>query len=127
MGSSDYKRIVLEDRLIDFGLNVDKLTTQFPNSKLGNHLAGQMIRSSTSPAFNYGEAQSAESRKDFIHKMKVCLKELRETNVGLKFAKRGKFKVQEQLLSSLLSEVNELISIFVKSIETANKNLTSVK
>ncbi len=55
--------------------------------------------------------------------MKVCLKELRETNVGLKFAKRGKFKVQEKLLNRLLSEVNELISIFVKSIETANRNL----
>ncbi len=127
MEKYDYKRVVLEDRLIDFGLNIDELTSQFPNSKLGNHLTGQMIRSSTSPAFNYGEAQSAESRKDFIHKMKVCLKELRETNVGLKFAKRGKFKVQEKLLNRLLSEVNELISIFVKSIETANRNMASEK
>lgn len=127
MEQREYKRIVLEDRLIDFGLSVIELTNHFPNSKLGNHLSGQMIRSSTSPAFNYGEAQSAESRKDFIHKMQVCLKELKETLVGLKFAKRGKFKVPEEFLSQLLNEVNELISIFVKSIETANKNLSSGK
>jgi len=127
MGNSEYKRVVLEDRLVDFGLAIYELTKHLPKDYFGNNLTGQIVRSSTSPAFNYGEAQSAESRKDFIHKMKVCLKELRETLVGLKFAKRGKFEVPEKLLNQLQTEVNELISIFVKSIETANKNLTSGK
>lgn len=84
-----------------------------------------MVRSSLSPAFNYGEAQSAESRRDFIHKMKISLKELRETFVGLKIVKRGQFKVDFELLSFLLKENNELISIFVKSIDTAESNLRS--
>ncbi len=84
-----------------------------------------MVRSSLSPAFNYGEAQSAESRRDFIHKMKISLKELRETFVGLKIVKKGQFKVDFELLSFLLKENNELISIFVKSIDTAESNLRS--
>jgi four helix bundle protein len=74
----------LEDRLIDFVLLIDKIIESLPNTRLANHLANQMVRSSTSPALNYGEAQSAESTKDFVHKLKVILKELRETRVCLK-------------------------------------------
>ena len=74
----------LEDRLIDFALLVDEIIEKLPNTKLGNHIAGQLTRSSTSPALNYGEAQSAESTKDFVHKLKIILKELRETRVCLK-------------------------------------------
>ena len=65
-----------------------ELIETMPDTKIANHIAGQMLRSGTSPALNYGEAQSAESRNDFIHKMKICLKELRETNVSLKIIKR---------------------------------------
>lgn len=73
------KKNELEDRLIDFASVVILFTEGMKNNYAGNHLSGQIIRSSTSPALNYGEAQSAESKKDFIHKMGICLKELRET------------------------------------------------
>lgn len=81
----------LEDRLIDFGVRIIQLTESLPKAKAGRHIAGQLIRSGTSPAPNYGEAQGAESRSDFIHKMKVCLKELRETKVWLKMIVRANF------------------------------------
>ena len=61
----------LEDRLIDFAVVIMGVTEALPNTKAGSHVAGQLIRSGTSPAPNYGEARSAESRKDFIHKMKI--------------------------------------------------------
>ena len=68
----------LQERLIEFAVRVLNVVESLPNSRVGNHVAGQLIRSGTSPAPNYGEAQSAESRKDFIHKTKVALKELRD-------------------------------------------------
>jgi four helix bundle protein len=93
------------------------------NSKAGNHLSGQLVRSGTSVSLNYGEAQSAESRKDFIHKMKIILKELRETFVCLKLIDECKlFKLEKDIIAAK-KENNELIAIFVKSIETAKKNL----
>ena len=73
----------LEDRLIDFTIRIIRTAESLPKTKVGNHIAGQLIRCGTSPAPNYGEAQSAEPRSDFNHKMKVCLKELRETRVWL--------------------------------------------
>ena len=74
----------LEERLIDFSVLIIEIINEMPNSKAGNHLSGQLVRSGTSVSLNYGEAQSGESRKDFIHKMKVVLKELRETFICLK-------------------------------------------
>ncbi len=73
----------LEERLIDFAVRIIRTAESLPKSKVGKHIAGQLIRSGTSPAPNYGEAQSAESRSDFIHKMKISLKELRETRIWL--------------------------------------------
>ena len=75
----------LEERLIDFVLFIDEIIEQLPNVRLANHLAGQIVRSGTSPALNYGEAQSAESQKDFVHKMQIVLKELRETKYVLDY------------------------------------------
>ena len=92
-----------------------------PKSKVANHIAGQLIRCGTSPAPNYGEAQSAESRADFIHKMKVCLKELRETRVWMLMIVRAKLIKTVSKLDALIQESNELISIFVTSIRTAKK------
>ena len=112
----------LEDRLIDFVLIVDNIVEKLPETRLGRHIAGQMIRSGTSPALNYGEAMAAESRKDFIHKMKVILKELRETFVCLKIIKRKPLITPIADVESTYKENNELISIFVKSIQTANRN-----
>lgn len=113
----------LEERLIDFSVLIIEITNSMPNTKAGNHLSGQIIRSGTSVSLNYGEAQSGESRKDFIHKMKIVLKELRETFVCLKIIYRTKLHKSEKQLESALKENDELISIFVKSVETAQKNM----
>lgn len=115
------KKYDLEDRLIEFAVLVCKIAERLPATRVGNHIGGQLIRCGTSPAPNYGEAQGAESRKDFIHKMRVCLKELRETRVWLKFIKKMGLDKSDEL-EFALRESNELISIFVSSIETAKKN-----
>ena len=112
----------LKERLIEFSVFMIEIVNETPNTKAGNHLSGQLLRSGTSVALNYGEAQSAESRRDFVHKMKVILKELRETFVCLKIIQRSKSFKSEKKISKALKENNELISIFVKSIETAQKN-----
>jgi len=80
----------LENRLLDFSVHMINIVEALPNTRAGNHIAGQLIRCGTSPAPNYGEAQSAESRNDFIHKIKIVLKELRETNVWLNIIERKK-------------------------------------
>jgi four helix bundle protein len=113
----------LEERLISFSVLIIEIVNEMPNSKAGNHLSGQLVRSGTSVSLNYGEAQSAESRKDFIHKMKVILKELRETFVCLKIIHLSNLYKTENKIIEAKKENNELISIFVKSIETARKNL----
>ena len=113
----------LEERLINFAVMIVEICESMPDSRASNHLAGQLIRSGTSPALNYGEAQSGESRKDFIHKIKVVLKELRESYVCLKIIYRSKLYKSEDKIKLTLTENNELISIFVKSAETAQKNL----
>ena len=111
----------LEERLIDFAVRIIRMAESLPKTKVANHIAGQLLRCGTSPAPNYGEAQSAESRADFIHKMKVCLKELRETRVWLLMIVRVKLIKPVSKLDSLIQENNELISIFVTSIRTAKK------
>lgn len=116
----------LENRLIEFGVTVIETAEKFPDSFAGKHLSGQLIRSGTAPALHYGEAASAESRNDFIHKMKIALKELRETNNCLHMIIRLKWLEQQQT-KNILGECNELISIFVKSISTAQKNRQSNK
>ena len=117
------KRQELEERLITFSANVILFTEFISKSYAGNHLTGQIIRSSTSPALNYGEAQSAESKKDFIHKMGICLKELRETLNCLKIIERANLSSNGELINKLKTEANEIISIFVVSIKTAKVNI----
>ena len=112
----------LEDRLIDFAATIITIALKFENNYAGNHLAGQIIRSGTSPALNYGEAQSAESPKDFIHKMGICLKELRETFVCIKIIEKAKLFKDINALLIAKNEANELISIFVASIKTTKAN-----
>ncbi len=123
MNEKDQRNYDLQERLIEFAVRVLNVVESLPNSRVGNHVAGQLIRSGTSPAPNYGEAQSAESRKDFIHKMKVALKELRETLVWLLNIQRKPLVEPLDKCSPLIDENNELISIFVASIATAQKNL----
>jgi len=116
------KKYDLEERLIDFFVLIIQIVENMPNTRSGNHLASQMIRSGTSPALNYGEAQAAESKKDFIHKLKIVLKELRETYICLKIINRARLYPDIDELNNTLTESNELISIFVKSVETVKKN-----
>ena len=116
------KKFDLEERLIDFAVLIIELAESLLNSYAGNHLAGQLVRSGTLPALNYGEAPSAESRNDFVHKFKVILKELRETRIALKIIKKASLTKKLELTERMMTECNELISIFVKSIETARKN-----
>ena len=116
----------LEDRLINFAVMVIGVVEVLPNSKAGNHIAGQLVRSGTSPAPNYGEARSAESRKDFIHKMKISLKELRESVIWLKIVLR-KNLVDERLITKAIAECGELIAIFVSSTRTADGESISSK
>jgi four helix bundle protein len=120
--SKDKKIYDLEERLIDFAVRIIRIAESLPKTKVGNHIAGQLIRCGTSPAPNYGEAQSAESRSDFIHKMKICLKELRETKVWLKIIIRANLIKPKSKLEPDIVENDELISIFVASIKTAKQN-----
>jgi four helix bundle protein len=112
----------LEDRLVDFSVRIINVVETLPNTRAGNHIAGQLVRSGTAAAPDYGEAQSAESRKDFIHKMKVALKELRETQIWLKIVQRKILAKHDKKLGPLMDECDELVSIFVASIRTAEKN-----
>ncbi len=112
----------LENRLINFSTSIIKLSTEIPNSYVGYHLSKQIIRSGTSVSLNYGEAQASESKKDFVHKMKIVLKELRETKICLKLLIKSKLFKNKQSMDSTYSECDELIAIFVKSLITVKKN-----
>ena len=111
----------LEDRLIAFAVRVIRVVEALPRTPVGNHIRGQLGRSGTSPAPNYGEAESAESRTDFVHKLKIVLKELRETRVWLLIIVRAGLIKPVTTLEPLIQETNELISIFVTSVKTATK------
>jgi len=111
----------LEERLIDFAVRIIKVSDSLPNTRAGNHVRGQILRSGTSPAPNYAEAQSAESRADFVHKVKIVLKELRETKVWLRMIVKAELITPPSKLEPLIQENDELISIFVASVKTASK------
>ena len=111
----------LQERFIEYAVSIIKLVDNIPETKASKHICSQILRSGTSPAPNYGEAQGAESPSDFIHKLKIALKELRETEVWLKIILRVEIIPTSQL-SSMLMETDELIAILVKSIQTAKKN-----
>lgn len=112
-------RFDLEERLLEFCVRVVRLVDELPNTRVGNHVAGQLLRSGTSPFPNHGEAQAAESRKDFIHKLRISLKELRETQRWLKLIERLPLVESPERLNELMQETDELIRIFVQSIRTA--------
>ena len=117
------KKYDLEERLIQFSVDVINLCKASNKSFASEHLTKQIIRSATSSALNYGEAQSAESTKDFQHKMRLCLKELRESLVNLKIQEGINAFSDLVLLERVKKENNELIAIFVSSIRTSqNKN-----
>jgi len=119
---SKKRKFDLQDRLIDYAVRIIKLSEALPNTKTGNHIRTQILKSGTSPAPNYGEAQSAESKADFIHKLKISLKELRESEVWLKIIVKAELLKPITKMIPLLDETNELISILFTSIETAKKS-----
>lgn len=111
----------LEERLLEYSVRIIRLVESLPNSRTGNHIAGQLLRSGTSPYPNHGEAQAAESSKDFIHKLSISLKELRETRRWLKLVQRIPLIAKPEILNDLLLETEELIKIFMTSIKTVEK------
>jgi four helix bundle protein len=113
----------LEERLIAFAVDIIKMVDSTPSTKAGNHLAGQLVRSGTAPALNYGEALGAESKKDFVHKISVVLKELRESHITLQILYRSELYADKSFNEKLIKEANELISIFVKTVVTSKRNL----
>ena len=112
----------IENRLIDFSVKVTDLSKSMGNDFVDKHMANQIIMSSTSAALNYGEAQGAESRNDFIHKTSLVLKELRETHVNITIISRSKLKADTNLMEHLLDESNQLVAIFQKTVMSARKN-----
>ena len=112
----------LEQRLIDFAILIIRIAETMNKSFAAQYVKRQMLRSGISPSLHYGEVKSAESADDFIHKVKVILKELRETFNALKITKQAPFSSNLKLLDEGITECNELIAIFVTSINTAQKN-----
>ncbi|HTV40654.1 MAG TPA: four helix bundle protein [Candidatus Sulfotelmatobacter sp.] len=126
-GNENGRKYNLEERLLEFATAVINLSEKLPSSRAGNHVAGQILRSGTSPYPNHGEAESAESREDFIHKLKVCLKELRETRRWARLIARMNWANSDPTLRFILGESDELIRIFSASIKTAHENTLKQK
>lgn len=116
------RKFDLEDRLVDFTCRMIDVVEALPNTRAGNYIAGQLIRSCHSPTFNYGEVQAAESLNDFLHKMGVVLKELKECRTALKVIRKKEMIKPVNKLDGIHKETEELVAIIAKSIETAKKN-----
>lgn len=116
------KKYDLEDRMVDYTCRMIEVVEALPNTRSGNYIAGQLVRSCHSPTFNYGEAQAAESNKDFIHKIGVVLKELKECRTALKVIIKKEMIQPVSKLQPVYKETEELVAIMAKSISTAKKN-----
>jgi four helix bundle protein len=121
-GEEENRKFDLENRLLEFASAVIDLSEALPDTRAGSHVAGQVLRCGTSPYPHHGEAEDAESRDDFVHKLKVCLKELRETRRWSRLIKRKGWAREETALVFVLGESEELIRIFYSSIQTARRN-----
>ena len=117
----DNKKFDLEDRLVKFACMCLDICDLLPNTKAAQNLLYQLSKSSTASALIYGEAQAAESSADFIHKIKMVLKEIRETRINLRIIKEKPI-IENEKVDLVLKECNELMAIFLKSVETAKKN-----
>jgi four helix bundle protein len=126
-GETGKRRFDLEERLLEFASAVIDLSEKLPVTRAGNHVAGQILRSGTSPYPNHGEAEDAQSRDDFIHKLKICLKELRETRRWARLVRRKAWAKDDATLVFVLGEADELIRIFYSSIQTARRNALAEK
>ena len=114
----------IEERLLEFAVRVGKAIDALPDTRLGRHIAGQLVRSGTSPAPNYAEACAAESKRDFVHKLAIVLKELRESTVWIRLIFMSGL-IPEQRLELLQDECDQLCKIIAKSLVTAKSNLSN--
>ena len=117
----------LEERLLEFAVRIIRVTESMKRTRAGIYVADQLLRSGTSPCGHHGEAEGAESRDDFIHKLKVCYKELREARRWLRLVQRVPLVTKPELLDGLLTEAEELVRIFAASIRTAEANRGNVQ
>jgi four helix bundle protein len=111
----------LEDRLLDFAARIIRVRESMKPTPAGRHVGDQLLRSGTSPFANHGEAEGAESLNDFVHKLRICYKELRESRRWMRLAQRADLLDQPERLTPLLDEADELIRIFAASLRTAEK------
>jgi four helix bundle protein len=116
------KKFDLEDRLLDFAVHIIRVTESMNRSPAATYVADQLLRSGTSPYGHHGEAESAESRADFVHKLRVCHKELREARRWLRLVQRAPLVDKPESLDAILKEAEELVRIFTASIRTAEAN-----
>jgi four helix bundle protein len=121
MNTTEHPADKLEDRLIDFAVQIIAIAGKLPATRASEHISRQILRSGTSPAPNYGEARGAESRADFVHKMKIALKELNETSVWLKMTLRARL-VGQETIAPVIDECRQLSRILSASIHTARRN-----
>ncbi|MCF8277092.1 MAG: four helix bundle protein [Flavobacteriales bacterium] len=114
----------LQERLITFSVSIIELVRKLSDSKESRYFGGQILRSGSAPALICAEAQAAESRKDFIHKMKLCQKELRETSVNLRIMSKTEI-AKPSSIEPIFKECGELNAILYSSIQTAQKNINA--
>ena len=115
------RRFDLEERLLEYAVRIIRLVDALPRTQAGRHAADQLLRCGTSPLANHGELQGAESRKDFIHKLGICLKEIREARRWLRLVHRVPLLTPSKV-EPLICETEALVKIFSASIKTAQKN-----
>jgi len=118
---SNVRADTLENRLVQFAIDIVTLVGQLPQNPRAKHIGNQILRSGTAAAPNYGEARAAESRADFVHKLKICLKELNETAIWLRIL-QGSVAVDSDFVARLVAENSELCKILVASVQTARRN-----
>ena len=117
------KKFDLEDRTIEFSISIIELTKSLENSEIGKYFTNQIARSSASSSLNYAEAKGSESRRDFIHKLKVSLKELHETHASLRIIAGSGLSKEKEFINECISECGQLIAMLTQSIKTAKKNM----
>jgi len=110
----------IQERLIEFAVKIIKLCSSMPKTLTGKHISGQLLRSGTSPAPNYGEARAADSKNDFVHKLGVVLKELNESGIWLEIIKRSNM-MSLNVIEPLNNECKEISKIISSSISTVGK------
>jgi four helix bundle protein len=116
----------LAERLLDFAVRIGKVVDALPRTRLGRHIAGQLVRCGTSPAPNYQEGCAAESRADFVHKLSISLKELRESRFWIQLIIKSKLLPESKMID-LLDECSQLCKVIAKSIVTAKAKASEEK